>query len=139
MVGGEQLLGGRWPLARRHPGAAVVNEYGPTEAAVGCVAHHLPPGAADPAGPVPIGQPRGATRAHVLDERLRPVAEGRPGELYLAGGQLARGYLGQPGLTAARFVADPSGPAGRGCTAPGTSYGGGPTASWSTSAAPTTR
>ncbi|MGW5022989.1 amino acid adenylation domain-containing protein [Streptomyces cacaoi] len=113
VVGGEQLRGAS--LARfRHrlPRVAVVNEYGPTEATVGCVVHRVAPGEDPGTGAVPIGAPRGDTRARVLDGRLRPVAAGTSGELYLAGEQLARGYLGQPGLTAERFVADPYGPPG---------------------------
>ncbi|MFD6735416.1 AMP-binding protein, partial [Micromonospora aurantiaca] len=79
----------------------------PTEFTVDALACDL----ADSATPV-IGRPLDNTRAYVLDERLRPAPLGVPGELYLAGPQLARGYLGAPALTAERFVADPYGPPG---------------------------
>ncbi|MEU3776274.1 non-ribosomal peptide synthetase [Streptomyces sp. NPDC032472] len=114
VVGGEQLLSEVVDtFRRRNPGVTVVNEYGPTEAAVGCCVHVLAP--EDPLTPgaaVPIGRPTSTTRLHVLDDLLRPVAPGTPGELYIAGTQLARGYLGRPSLTAERFVADPYGPPG---------------------------
>ncbi|MEU0009352.1 amino acid adenylation domain-containing protein [Streptomyces sp. NPDC006314] len=83
-----------------------VNLYGPAECTVDSTA-------APVIGPVPhIGSPLPGVRAHVLDDALRPVADGEPGELYLAGNGVALGYTGRPGRTAERFVADPSGPAG---------------------------
>ncbi|UNO41481.1 non-ribosomal peptide synthetase [Streptomyces sp. MST-110588] len=113
VVGGEQLLGEALaPWRAAHPGATVINEYGPTEATVGCVVQRLAPEDADPSGAVLIGGPSWNMRAYVLDAWLRPVSVGVPGELYVAGAQLARGYLGRPGLTAERFVADPFGEPG---------------------------
>ncbi|MEU8710245.1 amino acid adenylation domain-containing protein, partial [Streptomyces sp. NPDC048565] len=96
----------------RCPGTTVVHVYGPTETTTFAVGHPL-------AGPesvrgetVPIGRALDGDRCFVLDERLRPVPPHVVGELYIAGEGVARGYLGQPGLTAARFVACPFGAPG---------------------------
>ncbi|MFS7879075.1 amino acid adenylation domain-containing protein [Streptomyces asiaticus] len=115
VIGGEQLLGEALaPWRAAHPDVAVVNEYGPTEATVGCAVLRLEPGEETPSGAVPIGRPTPNTRLYVLDAGLRPAPRGAVGELYIGGGQLARGYLNRPALTAARFVADPFGaPGGR--------------------------
>ena len=109
---GEALptgLADRWQALT---GVPLHNLYGPTEAAVDvtwwdCAASPVPE-----AGTVPIGRPIWNTGTLVLDDRLRPVPVGVPGELYLTGVQLARGYLGRAGLTAGRFVADPYGAPG---------------------------
>lgn len=100
------------------PSVRLENLYGPTEAAIDVTAHGATgPGGpdldlGDPSGTVPIGRPVWNTTAHVLDDSLRPVPPEAPGELYLGGVQVARGYVGRPDLTASRFVADPYGPPG---------------------------
>ncbi|MBB6171884.1 amino acid adenylation domain-containing protein [Nocardiopsis mwathae] len=108
---GEALATGaaaRWDALT---GVPLHNLYGPTEAAVDVTWYPFAPGAKADAS-VPIGWPVWNTRLHVLDVYLRPVPPGVPGELYLAGVQLARGYHRRPGLTAERFVADPFGEPG---------------------------
>ncbi|MFJ6777575.1 AMP-binding protein, partial [Kitasatospora sp. NPDC091257] len=96
MVGGEAVQAAAVAQWReRHPGVVVVDHYGPTEATVGCTDFVLPE-ELDGSEVVPIGRPMWNTRAYVLDSGLRPVPVGAAGELYIAGVQLARGYLGRP-------------------------------------------
>ncbi|HEY3606937.1 MAG TPA: amino acid adenylation domain-containing protein [Pseudonocardiaceae bacterium] len=97
-------------LVRRWlPGRRMFNAYGPTETTVWATVAELT--AAD--GKPTIGVAVSGARAVVLDGRLRPVPAGTPGELAIGGRGVARGYLGQPALTAARFVPDPDEPGGR--------------------------
>jgi amino acid adenylation domain-containing protein/non-ribosomal peptide synthase protein (TIGR01720 family) len=93
------------------PAVTVTNLYGPTENTVFVVSAHAGEVAAGSGG-VPIGEPVANTRVWVLDGWLRPVAPGAVGELFVGGVQVARGYVGRPGLSASRYVADPFGPAG---------------------------
>ncbi|WP_405365969.1 amino acid adenylation domain-containing protein [Kitasatospora sp. NBC_00039] len=113
VTGGEALTGAALAGWRaRNPQATVYNEYGPTETTVGCSVHRIAPGEDPGPGVVVLGPPAWNTRMYVLDAHLQPAPVGVPGELYIAGGLLARGYLNQGGLTAGRFVADPFGAPG---------------------------
>jgi amino acid adenylation domain-containing protein/non-ribosomal peptide synthase protein (TIGR01720 family) len=107
IVGGEQL---DTQLARQVHDAfrgavTLYNEYGPTEATVGCMIHRFNLQETQPA--VPVGVPIDNLGVYLLDSYLKPVPAGVTGEMYIAGTGVARGYLHQPALTEARFLPNP--------------------------------
>ncbi|ANP91638.1 hypothetical protein BA011_36715 (plasmid) [Rhizobium leguminosarum] len=107
VIGGEALSSSTVELWRQiQPAARMVNEYGPTEAVVGCAFHDIPADLSASTN-VPIGRPISNTRLYVLDDHGQPVPFGAVGELYIGGAGVARGYLNRPDLTAERFLADP--------------------------------
>jgi amino acid adenylation domain-containing protein len=83
--------------------ASLWNLYGPTETTIWSAVHHVEAGT----GPIPIGRPVAMTQFYVLDAHLHPVPIGIPGELYIGGLGLARGYLHRPALTAEKFIRHP--------------------------------
>lgn len=103
-LGGEAIDPDTWKRLQRLPETRVINFYGPTEATVEALMAEVH----DHVSPT-IGRTFDGMTAEVLDHRLRPVPPGGLGELYLSGPQLALGYLGRPGTTAAAFVAGPTG------------------------------
>jgi amino acid adenylation domain-containing protein/thioester reductase-like protein len=84
----------------------VINEYGPTEATVGCAVYRIAASLLED-GPAPIGRPIANAAIYLLDEELEPCPVGAPGEIYISGDCLARGYLYAPDLTAERFLPNP--------------------------------
>jgi amino acid adenylation domain-containing protein len=97
-------------LAERIAGLRIVNGYGPTETSICATLYPIDPHAATrcpTSGRTPIGRPVGHQEIYGLDEHLRPVPIGAPGELFVGGAGVAHGYLGRPALTAQRFVPDP--------------------------------
>ncbi|MEM6352033.1 MAG: amino acid adenylation domain-containing protein [Cyanobacteria bacterium P01_D01_bin.14] len=105
ILGGEDLktsLAGAIANASDHP-IEIYNEYGPTEATVGCMIHHFEL-AADAPTSVAIGRPAAGSEIYLLDEQLNLVPQGAVGEIFIGGPGLARGYLNRPELTAERFV-----------------------------------
>ena len=129
IIGGEALLQEHLAFWRIHaPETRFINEYGPTETVVGCCIYeltldekrstdllfessaHVVPGQEERKGnqgTVPIGRPIANTQLYLLDQHFQPVPIGVPGELYIGGRGVARGYLQRPELTAERFLPNP--------------------------------
>jgi amino acid adenylation domain-containing protein/non-ribosomal peptide synthase protein (TIGR01720 family) len=109
LVGGEAS---HWDLVRTvhslAPDCAFVNHYGPTETTCGVATYRVENSSiGNDAGALPLGSPIAGAQIYVLDTRLRPVPIGVPGELYIGGPGVSRGYLNRPDLTAERFVPNP--------------------------------
>lgn len=108
IIGGEAL---HWEDIQHWHAAApdcrMINEYGPTEATVGCSVFSVEGETAANAGDVPIGQPITNAKLYVLDEFLQPAPLMTSGELFIGGACVARGYLKRPDLTAEKFIPDP--------------------------------
>jgi amino acid adenylation domain-containing protein len=113
IVGGEplQLSAEERAFIEAVPGVVLENQYGPSETHHATSLRLSGAVAGWPTAPS-IGRPISGVRVYVLDEGLCPVPVGGRGEIYIGGGGLARGYVGRPGLTAQRFVADPFAAAG---------------------------
>ncbi|HEY0606305.1 MAG TPA: amino acid adenylation domain-containing protein, partial [Herpetosiphonaceae bacterium] len=109
ILGGEALRADILAKIQALPGTCqVVNHYGPTETTVGVLAYMVPANLrALASGAVPLGRPLGGIEIYLLNARLEPVPIGAPGELYVGGAAVSRGYLNQPALTASRFVPNP--------------------------------
>jgi amino acid adenylation domain-containing protein len=107
VLGGERAP---WDLVERVRSLSqceIVNHYGPTETTVGSCTFRVSRETADRPASVPIGRPIANTACYVLDEQDRPVPVGVKGRLFIAGAGVARGYVGEPELTAERFRDDP--------------------------------
>ncbi|MBM3807743.1 MAG: amino acid adenylation domain-containing protein [Acidimicrobiia bacterium] len=104
VLGGEAIAPQALVNWTRHDSVRIVNEYGPTEAVVGCCTFEFGALSGDT---VPIGRPIGGAQLYVLDDHLEPAPIGVAGELYIGGEGVARGYFNRADLTAAAFVPDP--------------------------------
>jgi amino acid adenylation domain-containing protein/non-ribosomal peptide synthase protein (TIGR01720 family) len=108
ILGGEALTESDLTFWRQNSSQhRFINEYGPTEATVGCCVHEAIAPASQPS--IPIGRPIANTQLHLLDQYLQPVPIGVPGEIYISGSGLSRGYRNQPTITAERFIPHPNG------------------------------
>ncbi|PQQ30984.1 hypothetical protein C6H64_08030 [Photorhabdus luminescens] len=108
ILGGEQLESKlcKEITDKLKPGVTICNEYGPTEATVGCMIYRYQRDQQE--NPVvPIGRPINNAKIYILDKNLHPQPIGVPGEIYIGGRVLARGYLNRPDLTAEKFIDSP--------------------------------
>jgi amino acid adenylation domain-containing protein len=111
VLGGEATS---WDLLAQvqalKPACRILNHYGPTESTVGVLTYPVHERAADQrSGMLPLGRPLDNVHMYLLDRYGQPLPVGVPGELYIGGAQLARGYLGRPDLTAEKFLPNPFG------------------------------
>ena len=107
IIGGEALLGKQISFWRINaPNIKIINEYGPTEAVVGCCVYEVS-NQTNLLNAIPIGRPIANTEIFLLDQNQRPVPIGIPGELHIGGEGLARGYLNRPELSAQKFISNP--------------------------------
>ncbi len=111
----RQLLVGGEALSPKHiqralellPNTQLINGYGPTETTTFATCYRIPKNMGQSVSPIPIGRPIANTTVYVLDRKLQPVPIGVPGELFIGGDGVARGYLKQPELTAQKFIPNP--------------------------------
>ena len=107
VIGGENLLASRLAFWQENaPDTLLINEYGPTETVVGCSVYQVT-GQEKAGDAVPIGRPIANTQLYILDAHMQPVPIGVPGELYIGGRGVSRGYLDRPALTAEKFLPNP--------------------------------
>jgi amino acid adenylation domain-containing protein len=105
MIGGEALPSALVARLQQAFSGEIFNLYGPTETTVWSAAHRV----VENESVIPIGRPIANTQIYILDAHQKPVPHGAPGELYIGGSGVARGYLGQPELTEEKFLFDPFG------------------------------
>ena len=114
-VGGDKLRMDKLAVWLEVVGSRPVDfvaDYGPTETTISATTYRPDPANLPDIGLVPIGRPLPGVTIHLLDDELAPVPDGEPGDVWIAGSGLARGYLGAPATTADRFWPDPFGPPG---------------------------
>lgn len=111
VIGGERFAPAlARALQRQFPASTIHNHYGPSETVVGCCMYNVTANLDDIGAELPIGMPMANTSVHVLNAAMQPAPLGVPGELYIGGAGVSRGYLNRPELTRRHFVANPFGP-----------------------------